>query len=615
MTNEFKQVLIWISGSFVAVLLALNFLPAAYDGNSYVPVGNDSFYHARRILDAVADPGHYYEFDPKIHAPEGSLLTWPWAYDLGVSYIVRGVLATGLARDPMAVLDFVPVAAAPIAIALMLAICVQLGMSLWSQFIAVLCVAMSTLTAGIFGVGMIDHHYVEYLFVLAALLTGMVWLRTPDSSIKAAGAAAVLAIAPAFQNGLFILQLPLLAAFAVLWWRGRPMPMRATLAFCASLVVLTLVMLWPSEPFREWRFAYWYFSWFHLAVAVCTAIMSYLMARLPRQMTSLYWMAGFAALVLLVAIEPLLESGSYFRASIERLYHVNEVVSVPEMVAASGILWAANIYSWLLLLLPLSFIVSVWMSWRANSTREQILLGAAGVMGLVFLLLKIRFHVIGSFALFLPLLVFVENLVRRYPPHRLRLMLLVSLVVVVSFAPALRAQFRIRHYLGEDIYYQLTRSIYPILADACRRQPGIVLAANNDGHYIRYHTDCSVIADNFMLTPGHVGKLSEMEQLLALTPHALLEVELPIRYVYVRSNLNIEIRGDDGISVVSEEDARRWARPLERDLLFTSLNQIDPHFRLLKELRWSGSTNYVYARLFEIVGTEAGPPSTPIPTP
>ena len=39
---------------------------------------------------AVEDPAGFYEFDPKIHAPEGSLLVWPWGYDYVIAKIVRG---------------------------------------------------------------------------------------------------------------------------------------------------------------------------------------------------------------------------------------------------------------------------------------------------------------------------------------------------------------------------------------------------------------------------------------------------------------------------------------------------------------------------------------------
>ena len=47
------------------------------------------------------------------------------------------------------------------------------------------------------------------------------------------------------------------------------------------------------------------------------------------------------------------------------------------------------------------------------------------------------------------------------------------------------------------------RALRPILEDlqqACAKDPGIVLADNDAGHYIRYYTQCSVIANNFLLT-------------------------------------------------------------------------------------------------------------------
>ena len=50
----------------------------------------------------------------------------------------------------------------------------------------------------------------------------------------------------------------------------------------------------------------------------------------------------------------------------------------------------------------------------------------------------------------------------------------------------------------------------PILGDAAaslREEPGIVLADNDAGHYIRYYTECSVIANNFLLTRQHEEKI------------------------------------------------------------------------------------------------------------
>jgi hypothetical protein len=73
-TSSTFQTLALLSGA-AAYAAAMVWLPSSWIDGHYVPVGEDSFYHARRILDAIA--GNFYEFDPRIHAPEGGWLTWP----------------------------------------------------------------------------------------------------------------------------------------------------------------------------------------------------------------------------------------------------------------------------------------------------------------------------------------------------------------------------------------------------------------------------------------------------------------------------------------------------------------------------------------------------------
>ena len=123
--TRWVNVLIWALGAAVAVLVCALTLPTATWHGEHFPVGNDSFYHARRILDAVRDLSAFYQFDPRIHAPEGSLLVWPWGYDYVMALIVRLGLAAGLATNPVDVLIWIPVAAVPITIALMLAVARQ----------------------------------------------------------------------------------------------------------------------------------------------------------------------------------------------------------------------------------------------------------------------------------------------------------------------------------------------------------------------------------------------------------------------------------------------------------------------------------------------------------
>jgi hypothetical protein len=71
-STRWTNVLIWafVSAEWQLLACALTFPTATWHGEHF-PVGNDSFYHARRILDAVRDLSAFYQFDPRIHAPEG----------------------------------------------------------------------------------------------------------------------------------------------------------------------------------------------------------------------------------------------------------------------------------------------------------------------------------------------------------------------------------------------------------------------------------------------------------------------------------------------------------------------------------------------------------------
>ena len=117
-TERFKVVRWWLLiGAIAAGVCALRW-PSAHLGDEYLPFTNDSFYHARRILDTVADPSSFYEVDTKIHAPEGSLLPWPWGYDYAMAWLVKAGTAIGLADSPLAILIWMPVAAVFVSIGL-----------------------------------------------------------------------------------------------------------------------------------------------------------------------------------------------------------------------------------------------------------------------------------------------------------------------------------------------------------------------------------------------------------------------------------------------------------------------------------------------------------------
>ena len=64
--------LLWLCATGISVFLALLVIDSAFFEGEYIPMGNDSFYHARRMLDTAIGERGFYQFDERIHVPDGS---------------------------------------------------------------------------------------------------------------------------------------------------------------------------------------------------------------------------------------------------------------------------------------------------------------------------------------------------------------------------------------------------------------------------------------------------------------------------------------------------------------------------------------------------------------
>ena len=175
MSQRFDWLAVWLLTGIVAALSCGMQFTAAHVGDQYVPVGNDSFYHARRILDTANDPAAFFQFDDKIHAPEGSLLVWPWGYDYALAMVVRAGVAVGLSSDPMAILAWIPLAAVFINIGLLILIARRLQLTPWPSAIAALCMALAPTTQLLHGPGELDHHFAELMFLLPIVIAVAVY--------------------------------------------------------------------------------------------------------------------------------------------------------------------------------------------------------------------------------------------------------------------------------------------------------------------------------------------------------------------------------------------------------------------------------------------------------
>jgi hypothetical protein len=423
----------------------------------------------------------------------------------------------------------------------------------------------------------------------------------PGDIRRGVALAILLGVAPAFQNGLFILQLPLLVAVGLRWLHGERLPNRSARAFAVALVLTTLLALVPSQPFREFYFSYYLFSWFHLYVACATGVLVWLLSAISPTRRGYIIVFAVALALLLPVLGQAHVSGRYFSSNVENEYRIGEVASPLEMIRAQGPVKVLRSYSGLLLLAPVIIVGCCWYLLRRNTDRVVAYLCVATLFGLVLLLDKYRFNNFGSFALVLAPLVAVESLVRRKPQHGRTISLAAGSVLLAAFYLPLTHGLFNKQIPSGDYNYPLTSAIFSDIRAACAHEPGVVLADNTDGHFIRFHSECSVIADNFMLTEQHIQKLHEMESLLRMSPEELLHASNAPRYVYARYTSMVVMDAGGRTTLASAAHAAAADRPLVRALLTGKPEDLGPHFRLLKELRFEGEDGYPYARFFEVV--------------
>jgi len=602
MTENFKNTLIWLVAGTIAVIASMNAVSASYSEGEYVPVSNDSFYHARRILDTVEDPEQFFEFDDRIHVPEGSWIAWPWLYDYATARLVRAVVAISGAESAEPILMYVPVFWSYVSIALILLICIELGFGLLFRLLACLGVAFSPLTQMLHGAGLVDHHYMEYTFVLLTILAGMRWFADPGNISRAAFAGFVLGIGPGFHNAMFILQLPVLAGIYLLWLRGKHWQWREMAAFGTSLMIGTLLVLLPSEPFWEGFFKYYHLSWFHLYAAGCTVIAACLVANRAWSFRMLAVIAGVAILLVIPMLQQVLSMETFLAKDITRFDVILETKSPMELSLGSPRTWLIDFFSLLLVLTPIVWLAAAWTVFR-DRNPATVFFSIMVLFGLSLFFLQVRLHYFGSFAMILGPLWLASRLKNRIPQRSGLITIAILLVYAGAYAgPVSNRLFR-QLPLGMDAQYALVQSAIPVLKRACDAEPGVVLAYNDLGHYVRYHTECTVIANNFLLTELHEQKIEELDELFSMNLDVLLDQRPDIRYLFLSFPFLMLNQQDGTQTPASREDVAimngRW--PLMVDLLLQENFQHD-RVAILREVRMSDSgDDFAIVRLFRVI--------------
>lgn len=595
MSERFSLAILWIVAALAALVVALAPVASALIDGQYVPIGPDGFYHARRILDFAGGTG-FYQFDPAMHVPEGSVITWPWMYDYVMGGIVRLLLALGITQDAMVALVHLPVLAFPIALLAILVIARCLGLGPFATLLAMLATAFFPLNQSLYGVGNVDHHFAEHLCVLGSIALALVWLRRAESPAFALLLGAVLGLSPGVHPALFILQLPVLLTLLGSWHRGTPLP-RTTPYFVSALLASTLLVALPSLSLRNGEFHYYTLSWFQVYIAGATSAACLLLQRLTPDLRGRISMVALGAVALIPIAHQSLLAGDFFSGAIEGMNAISEVRSPLQLLQSQGsALYLTSLYSGFIWLTPVTLGLCAWRLWREPSAvRRHFWLTA--LLGIVLLLSQLRLQYFGSFALYLPWIVVAQELAGRFDSRRVLIWGASAVLLALACAPAVRGQLFEFQAVAGDPNYAVTRPLYLRLSEACREHPGVVVAHPFDGHYLRFHTGCAVIGNNFVVTRQHAAKIAEENRLLSL-PAAQLRAAAPwARYLYVRNDTMFFSTPDGGIEFAPGEYPQQPNLPLVREMLAADSAHLPDGFRLLYEMR---TENGAYARIFAL---------------
>ncbi len=593
MTPAFRLTILWVIGAMIFVMSALTPLSGSYLDGQYIPANADAFYHARRILDVIMTGQPVLQFDPKIHVPEGSWIPWPWAFDSAMAHITSWFGPFANEAEANRILMRIPAAVGALFVGVVLLLARQLRLSGILTALLVIAAAALPIINLSFVVGNVDHHFAESLWTAFTICAGIWFFTKRDAVAPAIVLGFVLASAVGMHNSLFVLQIPVVLMFLLRWLQGEPLPSRrACIAFAISLPLLTIAVCAPSKPWQEGFFEFYTLSWFHAYIAACTAAFCCLVGFLPRKTSTVLLVSVVAVLLALPIVGVLGFAHRFISGELESIRNIIEVLSPYRLYAEYGEVISTNFYSWLLWASMPMVLFNVWLALKVREAHIQFF-ALAAALGLGLFQLQYRFHVFGELALLATPLLAIFLAQQRWPQHANRVLIAGCIAFLVMLFP-IRGYWALQWSPGGHQGYREISGAFPVLKKACAAHPGIVLTDFNAGHWVRYHSDCSVIANQFLLTPQHAGKVIESRKLMSLTLEGLLKAEQPVRYVLVFHQLQVS----PGQPEPNFQALLPRMIPLEGNLL-GSLQDVPPQYRLM----WSYTTpaGQTYARLFEIV--------------
>ncbi|MEM7543141.1 MAG: hypothetical protein AAF384_16375 [Pseudomonadota bacterium] len=530
MSRNFQWCLLWISASTAGAVLTLTWLPAAFDGQIYYPVGADSFYHARRILDTVAAPHEFYEFDPYIHAPEGSLLTWPWAYNWLAAQLIRAVLALTDIGPPLKILVYLPLLMLPVNLGLLVLLCRILNFQRWTAVLVAMCYAGLPLTRELHAVGRIDHHFLEHFFFLAYVVAIVHWTKT-ESRVGALTTGAVLGLAPGFHCGLIVLQGIYVLTILLLYARGKFGLGPGAKYFAGAFTGAGVLVLLPSEALWLGRFELYYLAGLHVFSGLICLALTLTLAQQRKWVPAAIIVLPLIAAACGLVWDQIHHGARFVGAALPSLGQMMEAQSVLGQLLAGAHASMVERYSALIYLMPLFWLATLCLIIK-RAPAYLLSLAIAVSAGGLLLWFQLRLHYFGTLALLAPLALLAESVARRVERLRWGVGMVSGLAALAAYIPVF-ATYGTFPALGGDANYQVARPLLAKLGERCVEKPGVVLAHFGHGHWLRYHTQCQVIANNMIMTPQHFEKIALTQMLLDTDVQTLRRSYPNIRYVFL----------------------------------------------------------------------------------
>jgi hypothetical protein len=350
----------------------------------------------------------------------------------------------------------------------------------------------------------------------------------------------------------------------------------------------------PSEPFQLGHFEFYTLSRFHLYIAVCTAITIVLLGRLRPTRNGIATLLAVSAVLLIPILKEVAIARAFLAGTPEYLQGIGEMQPPLKMIKLAGAAFLSNIYSYLFWIAPLTALLCAFKGWRERNS-PRLLFWITSLMGLAMLSAQMRLHYFGSFALYLPWLILLQDVCTRKPEHSKKAVLLAALAMLLLYFPPLRHQLVSPMPLANDASFRDVRPILASLSKACAEDPGVVLADADISHLVRYYTGCSVIANNFLLTPQHFEKVAEVQHLFTLTARQL-PIDAPqVKYVLVRP-FRMQKRGDGTVRFTFTVAEPRLAN----DLLLGVRTNLPTGYELLDEVYFPAFNNAPYAKLYKL---------------